>query len=113
MKIALVCYHVQEKYQHQTVKDEDGPLLTFLQQNGLNIHRAVWNDPTVNWSDFDLVVIKAPWDYHEQLDAFLGWLASLSNLGCRVLNPIDIIKWNSDKHYLTEIASKGLPVIST
>ncbi|HAC15445.1 MAG TPA: hypothetical protein DCE78_05800 [Bacteroidetes bacterium] len=113
MKIALVCYHVLEKYQHQTVKDEDGPLLDFLQLKGLDIHRVVWNDPAVKWGDYDAVVIKAPWDYHEQLDKFISWLEMLTNLGCTVLNPVDVIKWNSDKHYLVEIAKAGLPVIST
>ena len=113
MKIALVCYHVLEKYQHQTVKDEDGPLLIFLQNKGLDIYREVWNDPAVKWSEYDFVVIKAPWDYHEQLDKFLSWLEMITKLGCKVLNPVDVIKWNSDKHYLSEIAGSGLSVIPT
>ena len=113
MKIAFVCYHILEKYQHQTVKDEDGPLLAFLQNKGLDIYREVWNDPVVKWSEYDFVVLKAPWDYHDQLDDFLSWLEILTSLGCKVLNPVEVIKWNSDKHYLTEIAKRGFPVIPT
>jgi glutathione synthase/RimK-type ligase-like ATP-grasp enzyme len=112
MKIALVCYHVLEKYQHSTVKDEDGPLLQFLRDNGLDIYREVWNDESVNWSGYDLVVLKAPWDYHDQLPKFLSWLESVENGGSKVLNPPEIIRWNSDKEYLLEIAQE-LPVIKS
>jgi glutathione synthase/RimK-type ligase-like ATP-grasp enzyme len=112
MKIALVCYNVLEKYQHQTVKDEDGPLLTYLQKNGLNIHREVWNDSDVHWNDYDIVILKAPWDYHEHLDSFLTWLDELERIGVRVVNPPGVVRWNSDKHYLVEIA-EHLPVVPT
>lgn len=112
MKIALVCYHVLEKYQHETVKDEDGPLLAFLQNHGLDIDRVVWNDEAVNWSEYDVVVLKAPWDYHDQLPKFLDWLDSVEKGGAKVINPVSVVKWNSDKEYLLEIAEK-LPVINS
>jgi glutathione synthase/RimK-type ligase-like ATP-grasp enzyme len=110
MKIALVCYHVLDKYQHQTVKDEDTPLLSYLQHNGLNIDRVVWNDDSVIWTDYEVVVLKAPWDYHEQLPKFLAWLDSVEKGGSKVINPPEVIRWNSNKEYLLEIAEK-LPVI--
>lgn len=112
MKIALVCYRVLDKYQHETVKDEDGPLLSFLQVNGLNVDRVIWNDDSVKWSDYDVVVLKAPWDYHDQLPSFLNWLDVIEKGGAKVINPSNVVKWNSDKEYLLEIADK-LPVIKT
>lgn len=112
MKIALVCYHVLEKYQHATVRDEDGPLLAFLLDNGMDVHREVWNDPSVDWSRYEVVVLKAPWDYHDQLEAFLGWLDSVEKNGSRVINPPGVVRWNSDKEYLLEIAER-LPVINS
>lgn len=113
MRIALVCYHVQDKYQHQTVKDEDGPLLAFLQSQGLDIHREIWNDSEVDWKRYDVVILKAPWDYHDQLDKFHEWLDALGTYGCRILNPVEVVKWNSDKRYLTEIATSGFKIIPT
>lgn len=112
MKIALVCYHVLDKYQHETVKDEDGPLLQYLQSNGLDIHRVIWNDESVVWTDFDIVVLKAPWDYHYQLPRFLTWLDSIEKGGAKVINPPSVVRWNSDKEYLLEIA-QYLPVIKS
>lgn len=112
MKIALVCYHVLEKYQHKTVKDEDGPLLTYLLDHGLNVDRVVWNDDSVEWRDYDVVVLKAPWDYHDQLPRFLVWLDAVEKGGAKVINPPGVVRWNSDKEYLLEIAEK-LPVINS
>lgn len=112
MRIALVCYHVLEKYQHETVKDEDGPLLNYLQNHGLNVDRVVWNDEAVNWTVYDVVVLKAPWDYHDQLPKFLEWLDTVEKGGAKVINPPGVVRWNSDKKYLLEIAEK-LPVINS
>ena len=103
MKTAYVCYNIQEKYTSNTVKDEDVILLEFLKKKGLDIHREVWTNENVNWTDYDLVLIKAPWDYHENITAFYNWLDKLSSLNIRMLNHYEIIKWNSNKHYLKDI----------
>lgn len=113
MKIALVCYTVQDKYQHPTVHDEDGPLLHFMHTKGLDVQRVVWDDSHIQWHEFDLVILKAPWDYHEKLSVFLSWIDSLHQNGVRVLNPPPIVKWNSDKHYLNDISRSGYPVIES
>lgn len=113
MKIAYVCYNIQEKYVTPTVKDEDVLLLEFLKGKGLDIHREVWTNSTINWLDYDLVLIKAPWDYHEHITDFYNWLDKLNSLSIPLLNPYEIIKWNSDKHYLKEISDSGLSIIPT
>lgn len=112
MKIALVCYRVLEKYQHATVRDEDGPLLEYLKSHGIDVTREVWNDPNVIWANYDVVILKAPWDYHDQLPAFLEWLDTVEKNGSRVINPPNVVRWNSDKEYLLEIGKK-LPVINS
>jgi glutathione synthase/RimK-type ligase-like ATP-grasp enzyme len=59
-----------------------------------------------------VAIVKSPWDYHNHLSEFLNWLHELENLNVKVLNPVEIIQWNSDKKYLKDIAKKGLPVIA-
>jgi glutathione synthase/RimK-type ligase-like ATP-grasp enzyme len=113
MKIAYVGYQVQEKYTGGVTNDEYNDLLNFLAGKGLDITGVVWNDKNIDWKDFEVVIIKSPWDYHENLAAFTTWLNMLSSLGIKVLNPVDIIKWNSDKHYLETIANNGLAVIQS
>ncbi|KAA2243638.1 hypothetical protein F0L74_14235 [Chitinophaga agrisoli] len=111
MKIAYVCYQTQEKYSVGTLDDEESLLLGYLANKGLPIERVVWNDPSVRWEDYGLALIKAPWDYHEQIGAFYQWLDKLQALGIPLLNPHHIIKWNSDKHYLMEVIAAGFAVI--
>ncbi|WP_315818225.1 hypothetical protein [Paraflavitalea speifideaquila] len=113
MKIAYTGYQVQEQYTGGVTNDEYTDLLVFLTSKALDITAAVWNDEKVDWKNFDVVIIKSPWDYHENLAAFTGWLDRISNLSIKVLNPVDLIKWNSDKHYLQAIANNGLPIIQS
>jgi glutathione synthase/RimK-type ligase-like ATP-grasp enzyme len=60
---------------------------------------AVWDDPAVDWGAFDLVVIRSTWDYQERRDEFLAWVRSVP----RIVNPPEIVEWNTDKRYLGEL----------
>lgn len=111
MRLAFVGYKPQEKYTVGVSRDEDTDLVDFLRDKGLSIDRVIWNDEKVNWSDYNMVIIKSPWDYHEKIEAFYTWLDELKKLSITVLNPVDIIKWNSNKHYLQAIQDKGLQII--
>jgi glutathione synthase/RimK-type ligase-like ATP-grasp enzyme len=111
MKIAIVGYKKQEKFAQGVTNDEDAELIDFLVKKGVNVVPAIWNDENVDWTSFDVAVIKSPWDYHNHLSDFLNWLDEITKLNVKVLNPVEIIKWNSHKGYLKDIAKKGLPVI--
>lgn len=108
MRIAYICYG--EKLL-EGLSDEDTLLLNFLQKKGLDIHREVWTDIEVNWQQYELVILKSPWDYIDKIDAFYSWLSKLERLNIKLLNPYDIVRWNSDKHYIREMMDAGLPVI--
>jgi len=60
---------------------------------------AIWDDPGVDWAAFDLVVIRSTWDYQERRDEYLEWVRSVP----RILNPPEVIEWNTDKRYLSEL----------
>lgn len=111
MKITIVGYKKEARLSQGVANDEDTELINFLKGKGLDVVPTIWNDENVNWSSFDVAIIKSPWDYHNHLEEFLNWLERIEDLGVKVLNPSEIIKWNSDKHYLKNIAEKGLPVI--
>ncbi|MGE5272245.1 MAG: ATP-grasp domain-containing protein [Verrucomicrobiota bacterium] len=71
---------------------------------------AVWDDPTVDWARYDLVLPRSTWDYAERREAFLDWAGSIR----RVLNPLPLLAWNTDKRrYLGDLAAAGVPVVST
>lgn len=110
MNIALVTYQDNGKYHLINVSNEDDLLVNFLTAKGLSITKVIWNDPNVNWETFDLAILKSPWDYFDLIDSFYNWLIELKNKNVKLLNPVDIVKWNADKHYLQDIERAGLKV---
>lgn len=110
MKIAYISCHDHEQYS-VGYDDEESLLLAFLLKKGLDIERLVWNDAAIHWQQYGLVILKSPWDYHENIEGFSAWLDTLEALNIPLLNPVDIVRWNSDKHYLRDIALAGLDVI--
>jgi glutathione synthase/RimK-type ligase-like ATP-grasp enzyme len=91
-------------------KDEDDlRLISALAKRGIAAVHAAWDDDLVNWQSFPLVIIRSTWDYPERRDEFLARVSGLR----RVLNPLPILQWNTDKHYLQDLARAGLPVIPT
>jgi glutathione synthase/RimK-type ligase-like ATP-grasp enzyme len=78
---------------------------------GTKVSVCVWNSPAVDWTSFDAIVIRCPWDYHEKLPEFLTWLQHLEQLQVKVLNDLATLRWNLNKNYLFELQSVGLPLI--
>jgi hypothetical protein len=100
MKIALAtCTALSEGY------EDDRPLA-----EALGAEFAVWDSPEVDWDRFDRVVVRSTWDYTHTRDAFLDWADAL---GEKVQNRADVLRWNSDKRYVADLAAAGLPVVPT
>jgi glutathione synthase/RimK-type ligase-like ATP-grasp enzyme len=112
MNIAFITYENVGKYT-SSLEDEDGILLSFLKEKGLPITEEKWSDEKVNWADYTHAVLKAPWDYFDRFPLFNKWLNHIEALGITLLNPYEIIRWNSDKHYLKDIGDKGLQITPT
>lgn len=111
MKIAYICYEIQERYVVASIPDEDSRLLAFLREKGLDITREIWTDTSINWTDYDLILLKSPWDYFDRIHEFYTWLKQLKDAGITMCNSYETVKWNSDKHYLQDMITAGFPVI--
>jgi O-ureido-D-serine cyclo-ligase len=81
-----------------------------FQKAGCEVEIAEWDDPKVDWGSFDAALLRSAWDYAERVTEFLAWLERASAL-TRVLNPLALVRWNTDKHYLAELASAGAAVV--
>lgn len=91
--------------------DHDMPLLlAALRDAGAEPQEVDWDDDSVDWSRFDLVLLRSTWDYFDRLPAFLAWAEGVSRQ-TRLLNPLDVIRWNTDKHYLADLQRAGVPVV--
>ncbi|MFF2452191.1 RimK family alpha-L-glutamate ligase [Isoptericola sp. NPDC058082] len=88
---------------------DDRPLLAALTERGVVAEAVVWDDPDVDWSVYDLVVVRSTWDYSPRRDEFLAWARRVP----RLENSADVLAWNTDKGYLRTLEEAGVPVIPT
>jgi len=88
------------------------PLLEALRDVAIEPDAPCWDDDGVDWSAYDLVVLRSPWDYVPRYEEFLGWLCATEEQA-RVLNPSPVVRWNTNKRYLGDLADHGLPVAPT
>ncbi|MEV3919462.1 ATP-grasp domain-containing protein [Actinomadura coerulea] len=88
--------------------DDVRELIGALAAEGAAAEPVAW-DADVDWSRHDLVVICSTWDYTARRDEFVAWAQSLP----RVLNSAAIMRWNTDKRYLRDLADAGVPVVPT
>ena len=79
-----------------------------LERRGFLVESASWNGPFAPFDGARAVVIRSTWDYHESLDDYRAWLGRLDS--SRTFNPPDLVRWNLDKSYLTELATRGAPL---
>jgi hypothetical protein len=92
--------------------DEDlAPLESALRHAGADVTIAEWDRPR-DWSQFDIALLRSTWDYPQRLEEFFDWAAAVSQ-ETKLLNPLPVVKWSSDKHYLSDLADKAVPTVLT
>jgi glutathione synthase/RimK-type ligase-like ATP-grasp enzyme len=96
-----------------SLSPDDQLLLAPLNTLGFDAQPAAWDDLTVDWGAFDGVVLRSTWDYHRRIVEFDEWLEHLVTAGARVLNPLQALRWNSDKRYLIDLQKRGVPIVPT
>lgn len=96
----------------QNVLDEDGIVKTALENLGLCVLRLSWDDPNFDWSTTKSVLFRSTWDYFDRFTEFSQWLNRVSQQ-TQLLNSEAIIRWNLDKHYLIDLAKKGVNICNT
>ncbi|MEU3900053.1 hypothetical protein [Streptomyces sp. NPDC045251] len=93
--------------------DRDLPVLVrALADAGATASAEVWDDDGVDWGAFDLAVIRSTWDYSWRSAEFTAWAEQCGKL-TRLANPAPVVRWNTDKRYLGELADAGVPTVST
>lgn len=85
-------------------------LVEALLRCGAEAGLGVWSDPAVDWAAFDRVIVRSTWDYTRRREDFLAWA---DGIGDGLRNHAAVLRWNSDKRYLAELAAAGIPVVPT
>jgi len=91
---------------------DDALFAAALEQRGARVQAAVWGDPAVSWSSAAAVVLRSTWDYHLNVATFLDWVDGIAAV-TKLHNDCRVVRWNSHKKYLGDLARRGVPVIQT
>jgi hypothetical protein len=90
----------------------DRLLLDALTRRGLEARPVVWDDPGVDWRALKVSVVRSTWDYHHRLGEFLAWAERVATL-TRLWNPVEVLRWNTHKSYLRDLAARSIPTVPT
>ena len=93
--------------------DTDLPYLSrALGDRGIITEVVDWDNASIDWSRYSMAIIRSPWDYHRRYPEFLTWLDAVS-AATTLQNSAEIIRWNTNKEYLTELVDAGIGIVPT
>ncbi len=83
-----------------------------LASAGFEVEPRPWTDPG-ELEAFDLVLPLVAWGYHADPPRWHALLDRLEASGIATLNPVPLLRWNSDKRYLAELGTAGIATVPT
>lgn len=93
--------------------EDDLLLVAALADIGIASVPAVWSDASIDWTSFDALIMRTPWDYFERAAEFRAWLDARIAERVLMCNSAKILDWNFDKSYLQDLARAGVALVPT
>jgi glutathione synthase/RimK-type ligase-like ATP-grasp enzyme len=92
---------------------DEVPTVAALRDAGHTAECLNWDDPHAEpAANFDAVVIRAAWNYINDVRGFLNWVDNTARVTTLLNSPADV-RWNVHKGYLTVLESAGVPIVPT
>ena len=83
-----------------------------LRKRGAVVDAVRWTSGA-DLSAYDLLLPLVVWGYHLRYAEWLRFLDDVEAAGLPMINLPELLRWNSDKAYLRELATKGVAAIQT
>lgn len=87
-----------------------------LERRGEKVEPLIWDHEDehghIDWKQATACVIRSTWNYHLKFDQFQTWLKRI-DAQCTLLNPLELMLWNSRKTYLRDLEQRGLSIVPT
>ena len=112
---------------HSDLTDDGRAIAAALGARGVDAEPFVWTDAvgpadgsdpssptdTATPERYDALLFRSCWDYHADYERFRSFLDLLEATTVDVYNPVDVVRWNCHKSYLTALAAAGVPTVPT
>ena len=83
-----------------------------LAERGFAVDPVPWTK-AADLSGYDLIVPLLVWGYFERFGDWLAFLDHCESERWPMVNPPPLLRWNSDKAYLADLAGKGVSTVPT
>ncbi len=103
---------VNPDWYKQNILDDDKRVRDALEKRGLTVARTNWDNPAYDWSQTHFAVFRTTWDYFDRFQEFSTWLDRISKQ-TKLINPLPLVQWNIDKHYLRDLELAGIHIPPT
>ena len=91
----------------------DNLIVKPLSDLGWECEFVPWDSASINWDDFDAVIIRSTWDYQQKENLFFKTLQSIEASSAILYNSLDTVKWNIHKRYLLDLERENISIIPT
>ena len=91
------------------ILSEERLLMTGLEARGLRTRRVAWSNAEFDWKRARAAVFRSTWDYFDRFAEFSAWMDRVAG-GLQFFNTPELVRWNVDKHYLRDLAGRGVNV---
>lgn len=91
----------------------DQLIISPLADLGWQVEMVSWRKPDVDWSNYNAVIIRSPWDYQQDAAAFLSVLEAIEASSAHLENNLAIVRWNIDKQYLIDLQKHEVIIVPT
>lgn len=103
---------IKKDWYVNNILEEDGLVLSALEQKGFMVGRKSWSDPEFDWTSTRSVIFRTTWDYFDRIEEWKAWLEEVSTK-TQMINDYELVKWNMDKHYLGDLKERGVNIPDT
>ena len=93
-------------------EDWSVPAADYQRLLGKDVSFREWTNPG-DLSGFDLILPLIAWGYQRDCPAWFALLDRLEAENLPVANPTKLLRWNTDKAYLAELAEAGVATVPT
>ena len=91
---------------------EDELVKKALEKKGLKVTRKSWDAINFDWSQARFAIFRSTWDYFDRFSEFFKWFEKTRKV-LKFINCPEIIYWNLDKHYLSDLKKSNINIPPT
>lgn len=91
---------------------DDALAVAPLEALGWRVDEVPWRQTATPWSTFDAVIVRSTWDWFDAPEDFLATLTAIDT-ATRLANPLELMRWNIAKDYLSTLERRGVPIVPT